>query len=344
MSLFTVIIPTYRTPQMTAYTVSKLLEYSKEGQIDIVVVNNYPEDNQDTWKHLLPFMRYIRLMNYPECKLQSHGIAMDWAIGRGLVKGDYFMVLESDSFPINNEWIPFYEKLIKAKVDAAGSMLKLSGGLYLHPNGAIYSMKVYNECKEYCKGIEYEYFPNMNRVGDFDYHTMIHRSVLDRVLDNPNDCFELAEGYKPYSKEKALERLEYYRPTTGVFHNGVGNLDESTQSYGQRGWDTMRADLPLTNKKKIIRRVGFEPGQFFYYWLEVNGKKIHSIPTEVKWMEGREGQQQEYTLSESGIKHLWGISSYTERSSEGVEDIYEAKRRLPNELYETLPENQKVKL
>jgi len=61
-------------------------------------------------------------------------------------------------------------------------------------------------------------------------------------------------------------------------------------------------------------------------------------------MNGREGQQQEYTLNEAGVKHLWAISSYTERGSSNVEDIYEAKRKLPDELYSTLPENQKIKI
>ena len=69
-----------------------------------------------------------------------------------------------------------------------------------------------------------------------------------------------------------------------------------------------------------------------------------SNPPEIKWMPNRIGQQQEYTLNEAGIKHLWAISSYVERGSENVEDIYEAKRRLPDELYETLPDSQKVKL
>lgn len=340
--MISIVMPCYNTPKMVAYSVSQLLKYSNDGELEIILVNNYPKD-KDTLRYLQPFIDKITFVDYPENLLQSHGLAVDWAIEQGLVTCDYFMVLESDSFPVNKEWVLFYEKLIKEGIDAAGSMLKLSGGLYLHCCGAIYSMKAYNECKEYCKTIEYEYFPNMSRVGGFDYHTMIHKSVLDKVLDNPNDYFELAEGYKPYSKEKALERLEYYRPTMGVFHNGVGNLNESTESYGRRGWDTMRDDLPLNNKQKIIRRVGLEPSQFFYYWLEVNGKKIHSIPTEVKWMEGREGQQQEYTLSESGVKHIWGVSSYTERSSEGVEDIYQAKRRQPNELYDTLPEHQKIK-
>lgn len=338
----TILIPHYKVGKITAFCVSKLLANKGNHNISIIVIDNNAEDGSALY--LQPFKKDITYIEYPKNKLQSHAIAFNYAIDNGYVKTPYFITMESDSYSVNDIWLDYYEKLIEENVDAAGSFLKLSGGLYMHPCGALYRTSIYNECKEYCDSIEYEYFPNMQRAGTFDYHTMIHKSVLDKVLENPMDYFELAEGYKPYSKEKALQRLEYYRPTCGVFHHGVGNLQESVLSYGERGWDTMYHDLPLNNKQKIIKRVGFEPGQFLYYWMIVNNKKVFSIPTEIKWMEGREGQQQEYTLTESGIKHLWGISSYTERGSAGVEDIYKLKRMLPDELYETLPEKQKVKI
>lgn len=327
---------------MIAYTVAQLLKYATPGEIEIVIVNNYPQDIE-TVKYLQPFIDSITFINYPENRLQSHGISLDWLIDSGYVKTEYFLMLESDAFPIK-EFIPYYQRLIDENFDAALSMLKLSGGLYGHPCGGLYKTSVYKECKEYCNSIEYSYFPNMNRRGSFDFHTMIHNSIVDKILESPENYFELAEGYKPYLKEKAIEKRDYYKPTCGVFHNGMGNNDEDLATYGQRGFDTGIYDVMLTNKKKIVRRVGLEPGQFFSWWMAANNKKLFSIPTIVKWMNGREGQQQEYTENEAGIHHIWGISSYTERVADGVEDIYEAKRSLPDELYKSLPDHQKIKL
>lgn len=338
--MISVLIPTYKTPKMVAYTVAKLLEFSNEGEIEIFVVNNYPKD-RETIRYLQPFIEKINYFDYPDGRLQSHGIGLDFLLENGHIKTDYFLMLESDAYPT----MPFYEyynKLIEQGCDAAYSILHLSGGLYGHPCGALYSKKVWKECKEYCDNLQYAYFPNMWRSENFDCHTMIHNSILDKVLENPEDYFELAEGYKPYSKYKALERLDYYKPTCGPFHDGRGMIQESVRAYGQRCFALDVPSLIPNDNQKIIKRVGYEPGQMFSYWMERMGKSIYSIPIEIKWMPDREGQQQEYSINGAGIYHCWGISSYTERPSDGVEDIYKSKRELPDKLYNTLPENKRI--
>jgi hypothetical protein len=73
------------------------------------------------------------------------------------------------------------------------------------------------------------------------------------------------------------------------------------------------------------------------------GYNIFHIPTETKWLPGKEGQQQEYTLSEANIRHLWAISAYHGTDlNDG--DVAKIKQTLPETLYETLPEHQKIKL
>lgn len=338
----TAIIPVYKTPKMVAYSVSQLLKFKGDHELKIIVVNNYPSE-KETLRYLQPFIRKITYVEYPENRLQSHGIAFDWVIENGLVDTDYFITLESDSFPTKEGWIDYYEKLINDGCDAAGSLLELSGGLYLHPCGTLYSMSLYNEVKKYSDSINYSYFPNMNTREGFDCHLMIHNSVLDDVLKNPSDYFDLAKGYKPYTKELALSKRDYYKPTCGVFHNGMGGLSESIKTYGQRTFENDVPTILLDNtKRKIIPRIGYEPGQFFSYVMAAMGKSVFVIPIDIKWMPNREGQQQEYTINEAGIKHLWAISSYTERGSKDVEDIYELKTKLPDILYETLPENEKI--
>jgi len=339
----TVVIPAYKTPKMLAYTVSQLLKHTIAGLIKIVIVNNFPKDTESK-RYLSPFEGNITFVDYPDDKLQSHGIAIDWAIQNGLVDTDYFLMLESDAFPTKDGWINYYYKFIEQDFDAAGSVLELSGGCYLHPCGCLYKTSTWYEAQKYVNSLDFHYFPNMAYKEGFQCHLMVQDSIINDFLKCPDDYVELTEGYKPYTQDLALERLKQYLPVAkSVFHNGMGGLSESVNTYGKRTFDI---DVPFIllgkNSKKLIHRIGYEPGQFYSYWMDATDKKYANIPTEIKWMNDRVGQQQEYTLNEAGIKHIWGVSSYTERSESGVEDIYESKRRLPNELYNTLPESQKV--
>ena len=70
---------------------------------------------------------------------------------------------------------------------------------------------------------------------------------------------------------------------------------------------------------------------------------MHTIPTEIKWLPGRENQQQEYTLMVNGFRHEWGISAYCDGGSPDTQDIAAVKLKTPNDLYETLPDNLKIK-
>lgn len=331
-----ILIPHYCTGKMTAYTVAQLLKYKGNHELDIIVIDNKPDGSI---KYLDPFLEHISIVEYPQDKLQSHGIAFDYTIPH--ITTSHFITLESDSFPTKEGWLDYYENLINEGYDAGGSLLDLSGGTYLHPCGGFFSKSVWEECKEDCDSIPYSYFPNMGRREGFDCHMMIHDSIYDLFLENPEDYIELADNYKPYSIFKATQKKEYYRPVTGPFHDGRGGRQESVNTYGDR---TINSDSPfiLLNSKsqKLIFRIGYEPGQKISYWMEATGKKIFYIPTEVVWIKGRENENQDYTVMENGLKHLWGISSY--RDSEPTSDWITRKQVAPLELYDTLPENQKI--
>lgn len=330
----------YKTGKMTAYTISQLLKYKGEHDLKIVVVDNNAGDGSADY--FIPFNGEFSYVTYPKGKLQSHAIGIEYALEMGFIQSDYFITMESDSFPVKEGWLDYYEKLINEGYDAGGSVMKLSGGFYMHPCGALYSKNIYKECKEEINKIEYDYFPNMYSCEGFDCHVMIHKSVVNTVISNLSDYIEVAEGYKNLTKDQILKRRDDYFPTTCVFHNGMGNLTESVRSYGNRTFANDVAGVDLDNRKKIIRRIGAEPGQYFSYWLEARNKKVFYIPIEIEWMKERENQQQEFTLNEAGFKHIWGISSYTERPADGVQDIFKEKREMPDKLYETLPDHQKI--
>ena len=332
-----ILIPHWKTGMMTAYTIAQLLKYKGNHEIDIFIVNNNSGDGSE--KYFTLFEQNINYFEYPKDTLQSHGIAFDYVLP--YVKTDWFITIESDSFPTKEGWLDYYENLINEGYDGAGSLLKLSGGQYMHPCGALYNKKIWQQAKQYCNEIEYAYFANMSTREGFDCHLMIHKTVLDDVLNSPYDYIELANGYKGLTRTQIIARLMYYSPTVAPFHNGIGRTNESVKTYGFRNINSEVPNILLTGKPKLIHRIGYEPGQWFTYWQLAMGKKLFFIPTETKWIENKENQQQEYTLMENGFKHIWGVSAY--KDVDPYDDIAKIKQMLPMELYNSLPDNQKIK-
>lgn len=334
-----ILVPHWKTGKMSAYAISQLLKYKGKHEIEIFVINNNCGDGSESY--LKPFWDNIKYYEYPKDKLQSHGIAFDYVLPH--VTTDYFITIESDSFPTKDNWLDYYENLIENGIECAGSILKLSGGQYLHPCGSMYSIKNWNEYHQYCQNIKYYYFPNASRKGNFDCHLMVKDSFANHFLESPESFITVAEGYKNYTRADWLKRLSYYSPVVDCFHNGMGMLDESLETYGLRSFASEVPNILLDNNKALINRIGYEPGQAFSYWHMATNKKVFAIPTEIKWMNNRGGQQQEYTIMENGFKHLWGSSAYYDHTPENEKDIYELKQRIPNELYESLPDHEKIK-
>lgn len=334
--MITALIPHYKNGRITAHTVCKLLQYG-EGDVEIVVVDN---SRDASIQYLRPFLNDITIVDYPKDRLQSHGIAFDYAIERGFVNTDYFICLESDCFP-TNKFVGYYRSFIDKGYDIAGSILQLSGGQYIHPAASLYSLDLWMQAKSYCQNIEYWYFPNMAMKEGFACHTMIHDSILASVLENPDDWIELADGYRGLSKEDMLFKMTQYRPTVNPFHNGMGTRDESIRTYGMRNIETEKGFTLLDGKKKIIKRIGAEPGQWLSYYSYATNKNIGIIPIETKWLPNREWQQQEYTINEAGICHIWCGTSYLDMK-ESMPDVYEFKNNQVEELYQSLPSKYKI--
>lgn len=336
----TILIPHYRVGPMVAFTVAQILKYKGDHEVDIVVIDNNAGDGSA--EYLRPFINDIRIVNYPKDKLQSHGIGLDYVLP--YVRTEYFITLESDSFPTKDGFLDYYENIIDGDFDMAISLLTLSGGSYGHPAGSIYRTSLWRECDEYCRTMPYKYFPNMLMRDNFKAHLMVHESILERFLENPDEWIELSSDYKPYSKELAEEKCNHYSPVVGPFHNGMGGRQESIKNFGGRTWES-DAPFIIYNPKwqKIIGRMGYEPGQFLYYYAIATGKQIFEIPTEVKWMPGKENRQQEYTINKASIRHLWAISAYHNHTPEDEKEVAKIKQSIPDQLYSTLPPNQRIK-
>ena len=118
---FTVIIPHYQVGQMTAYCLHQLFTYGG-SQLKIIVVNNSPA-NHESLRFIAPFLKHITLLQYPEHRTQSHGAAFDYALP--YVDTDYFMTVETDSFPTDFKWITWCDFIAKGGYHASGSFLHL---------------------------------------------------------------------------------------------------------------------------------------------------------------------------------------------------------------------------
>ena len=323
---------------MSAYAVSQLLKHKGKHEIEILISDNNAGDG--TIDSLKPFAEHIKIFDFPKNIQQSHGAGYDFLIEKA--SNEFIIPIESDSFPIKDTWLDYYEMLINQGYEWGGNILKLSGGTYFHPAGMFLKKSLWEEAKKYCESIEYSYFPNMSRHTDFDCHLMVHDRILDEFLDNPSKFITLAKGYEGLTKEQMLARRDHYSSITMPMHNGMGGLNESLQTFGQRNIASEVPHVLLDNKTNFINRIGAEPGQWMSYWLVAMGKNGVIIPTEIKWMRNRGWQQQEYTIMENGFKHLWGISAYHGAEDDNVRDVIEFKKNQVEELYNSMPNEYKV--
>lgn len=313
---FTIIVPHYRTGKITAYCIHQLNKLRGTHPINIIVVDNSNGEGIEYFEG----MENVTIMGYPYKLLQSHGIAFDFALEHCFdAITEYFITVESDSFPTQNNWLDYYENLINEGYEMAGSKLHLSGGEYLHPAGAMYKKSNWKEAKELVAV----------------YNKMYH------YLSN----YEEREGFKGHLMNPSDDATdEYYLPlSTSVFHQGMGFKDESINTYGQRNIESEQDSILIPDGMLggIIRptffRIGYEPGQWFSYWHYTTGKKVKQIPTLVKWMDNRVNQQQEYTMMEENeFKHLWAVTAYNGCTSPELKDIIDFKAQQMEDHYNSI--------
>lgn len=339
----TVLIPHYKQWRITCYTVYQFIKYTEGTDIEILVINNsYPDDSVF---YLNPFKLHprVKIIDHVTDQCNSHGVAYEFAMQ--FVKSKYVLLSESDCFP-TRPFLDYMDLFIRNDYDLAGNIMQLSGGRYLHPGAALLKVDLWREAKHYYENSPYHYLSNFGMVDGFAAHVMIHDDIWEFFLQKPGAFVELPEGKRNCTREGVLENERFYKTIAhSALHNGMGMASETVPMIGQRNQNNQPQQILLTGKEKIVHRVGYEPGQAIFYWAIANGKKICEIPVEeIVWMPGRENMQQEYTLSENGCKHIWGCSSFAYSDIPEIRDVIERKNKLPEELYNTLPEEYKIKM
>lgn len=343
MARISILLPHYRTWKMSFYTIHQLLKCRGRHQLDIFVVDNNPSDG--TAENLKFFGDKIRVLPYPSGRMQSHGIAYDWIIPH--LRTELFITIESDSFPTETGWLDWYEQLDRQGYDSGGSYLELSGGSFVHTAGAFYKKSVWQKAKRYVDEVEYSYVPNIAMKDGFPCHLMVHSSVRDQFYNAAGSLVELYKEYKEIDPDLLplyiAKRAKEYEPIgRGVFHNGIGNRDESYLTYASRFTAEERNYILVDNTKPLIWRMGYEPGQFLHYWMIANGHNVYNIPTETIWLPNRENQQQERTVMQNGFTHLWAITAYNDATNPELMDIIEYKKNMMEELYNSIPPNERI--
>ena len=323
---FTILLVHYKTWKMTAYSISKLIQHAGKHDIEILVCDNSPDDGSMSEVAKVIKDSRVKVVQYPTDKLQSHGIGFDHLMP--YVNTEWFITVESDSFPTQDNWLDYYQDLIEKGFDCAGSLLKLSGGEYIHPAGAMYKTSDWVTAKEVVMRTtpHINYYPNLGVKDNFPCHIMTN----EILTDFPNK-------HHSYNNVSFAEQLERYLPVAhSVFHNGIGGLQESLLTYHRRNIASGVIDM-TTPTKFPIYRIGYEPGQWFCYHLAAENKSIFPIPTETVWLPNRVNQQQEYTIMENGFTHLWGVSAYHGATGEDLQDIIQFKQNQMESLYNELP-------
>lgn len=336
-----VLIPHYKTWKMTFYAIYKVLKHRGRHQLDIWVVDNNPADG--TAENLKFFGDKIKIVPYPSGRLQSHGIGYDYLMP--YLRTECIITMESDSFPESDDWVDWYELLMKEGYDSAGSCLNLSGGQFVHTAGAFYKKSIWQKAKRYVDEMQYVYYPNISMKEGFPCHLLVHESVLDQFIANPGLFVILYKDYEPPTPELLKKKLDEYKPVgRGVFHNGAGRSQEAFSTYQHRNVIQARdeQEVLMDNKYPFIARMGYEPGQWFCYWMLANGFKPYAITTETIWMPNRENQQQERTKMENGFTHLWAITAYNDATDPGLKDIIDYKKNMMEELYNSIPANERI--
>lgn len=342
-----ILIPHYKTWKMTFYAIYQTLKCKGRHQLDIYVIDNNAGDG--TADNLRFFGDKIHIVPYPSGRLQSHGVAYDWITP--YLRTEIFATMESDSFATDESgaWLDWIELLAKDGYSSGGSLLDLSGGNFVHTAGAFYKKSIWQQCKRYVDEVVYTYIPNIAMKDGFPCHLMVHKSVMLQFIVESDRLITLAPEYAQYSGTELAtyigKKIKEYEPIgRGVFHNGIGNTDESYFSYAQRhaAIEGERNNILQDNKKPLIWRLGAEPGQYFCYWMLANNHNVYDIPTETIWMPGRENQQQERTVMQNGFTHLWGTTAYHDSDLESIADIKALKNRTMEELYSSIPQNERI--
>ncbi len=117
--LVTVLLPNYKTPELTKICVRLLNKYTAPGKLRIVAVDNDSGDGSLEYLRSIPWIELIERKDIAgEAGPLMHAKALDQGFGKVTTK--YVLVIHTDTLVIHPEWLDYLLRQIEADENIAG--------------------------------------------------------------------------------------------------------------------------------------------------------------------------------------------------------------------------------
>jgi hypothetical protein len=319
MRKLSILLPHFKAVKWLAIAVHAFKKYQPAIPWELVVCNNspwHPSIKILTETHLGEDVKIVD----GQADFPSHGKGLFFAYQASDLKSDWIMTTESDAFPIRDNWSNEFIKA-SANYDLVGPEMKMGGGTYIHPCGAIVRRSVLEAHQQWRdKYANWKFLPGAAPalgLSEKGYHVVAHESFLEGK-DLP---FDVQCG------------MRLWEPDVGPWQSMIEWDDDSFDSYWKR--DSVKNWTP-TDKKHHLR-IGLEPGCHLAWWAQGHGFRCLKAPTHVEWMKGRENAQASYSDVFGGFRHVWaGTSAFCD----GIpEDTKQHKMQQMEHYFSQLPED-----
>ncbi len=113
----TVIVPNYKTPELTKLCLRSLRKYTDSSKIKVIAIDNASNDESLDYLRSLPWITLIERDPGNEAAAEMHARALDQAME--CVDTPYVLVIHTDTIVVHEQWLDFLLKRIKQNENIA---------------------------------------------------------------------------------------------------------------------------------------------------------------------------------------------------------------------------------
>ncbi len=295
-----IIIINYNTFQLTEECIRSIITKTKDITYEIILVDNAStEENADKFKILFPQVNLVK-------NNQNIGFARGNNSGIKISKGDYILLLNSDTILKNNAIYYAWQKMkSNPELGALSSMLISSDGAMQYAAERFPSLKTeIKELLRFNKCLSETQKVNMYLGASFDHQSekeadwiwgtffMIPRRIIEELGGKlPDKIFMYAEDMDWCWKIKRLGYKIWYYPKAEVIH------------YGGKSMPNQKEDIKFhkymfPNKFFVVK----ENKSYLYAWLLYFVKCLHHLTLRTETDNWKAKQYLKFLFGE---KHYW---------------------------------------
>ncbi len=116
--IMTVIVPNYKTLDLTKLCLRSLRKYTDCSRIKVLVIDNDSADDSIEYLRTLKWITLIERKTAGESEPEMHAKALDMAME--MVDTEFVLVIHTDTLMISDQWLDFLLDKINAAPDIAG--------------------------------------------------------------------------------------------------------------------------------------------------------------------------------------------------------------------------------